>query len=126
MREKWEINNLSARQKIAEDVLAVREATAVHTWDEETIIVKRGTGVTTVGITLGSPYNRSGRRLLVKNGDNVASAITLTAPQVTREDGTVYQSLIDGATTVVIAKAYGTVEVISDGTHFNVLASNLT
>ena len=125
-REITDYNTSKALVKIALDILNVRKATYTHKWDAEVINIKRGTGVTNVGIALGTPVGYSGRKLLVKNSDASATAITLTAPVVTLVDGTTYQSTIDGATTVAIAKNYGSVEIVSDGEDFMILAQDLT
>jgi len=121
MRKQTDYIKRGAVEVIAQDVLEVKTASYDCDWNEEVILVKREVGVTTVGINLGTPVGYSGRRLLVKNAESATGAITLTAPVVTLDDGTTYQSKIDGANSVQVTTAYGSVEVISDGENFSVI-----
>lgn len=126
MREITDYKRGSALQKKAEDVLVLRTNKHDLNWYAEVCVIQRGATVTTVDLNLGTPKGYSGRKIIVKNGDNTASNITVTAPVVTLEDGTTYQSKIDGQNTVVIAKAYGYVEILSDGENFHILRADLS
>jgi len=120
-REIYDYQIASAKPKFADDVLNVRKSSYDVKLQNEVLLIKRGTGVTTVGINLLSPKEVDGRRLLVKNVGTSADAITLTAPIVTRADGSTYQSMIDGAITKVINTGYAQVEIISDGEHYSII-----
>jgi len=121
MREVTDYMVRGANEVIAQDVLALRRASLDLTWKEEFVVVLRGTGVTTVDIKLGTPEGYSGRRVFIKNGDNSTDAITVTAPLVTYDDGTTYQSKIDGANTAVLNTAYGYLEILCDGKDFHII-----